>query len=136
LPSVILSVALLLCGCEATIFYTQLSPPPRPLVPHPVEKVETFAVTPPARPHTNIGLFQIVEGVEPLDSAAMIAQLRTRAAQMGCDAILVTAIDHIRTQHHPSNAQASCLVYDDPPTASRGGAPDGGAAAAREGGAT
>jgi len=103
----------------------------------PVAAVEVFTITPPRRAHTDIGLLRVVGGKPPPSTHAdiglevpapvnaqdeaqgMIAALRERAAEIGCDAILVTHIDRpliwepwveYAGARLPS-AQASCVVY-------------------------
>jgi hypothetical protein len=110
--AVIVFGGLLLAGCPAQVYYTDLLPPPRQLAPRRPEDVEILVVTPPARPHTNIGLYQITEGVDAADSKAMIQRLRTEAAARGCDAILVTSIDNQAPKDAAPNVQASCVVYN------------------------
>ncbi len=105
---------LLLAGCPAQVYYTGLLAPPRPLAPRRPEDVELLVVTPPARPHTNVGLYQIIAGSDADDSGAMIQRLRTEAAARGCDAILITSIDNQSSKYTASNIQASCVVYNQP----------------------
>jgi hypothetical protein len=105
---------LLLAGCPAQVYYTGLLAPPRPLAPRRPEDVELLVVTPPARPHTNIALYQVIAGSDADDSGAMIQRLRTEAAARGCDAILITSIDNQASKYTASNIQASCVVYNQP----------------------
>ena len=108
----VLVVPLLVPACADTIFYAPLSPPPRPLSPRPAEKVEVFAITPPTRPHTNLRLLQIVQGAaNDHGIPEMIASLRQRAAEIGCDAILGTSIDNQAGRDHHPSIQAGCIVY-------------------------
>jgi hypothetical protein len=100
---------LLVSGCADSLFYTQLNAPLRPLLPRPIAAVETFALKPPARAHTEVGLIQVIRFSNDGDLHEMIASLRARAAEIGCDAILITSID----RRAPS-IQASCIVYNDP----------------------
>ena len=105
---------LLLAGCPAQVYYTGLLTPPRPLARRRPEDVELFVVTPPARPHTDIGLYQVTAGVDASDSTAMIQRLRAEAAARGCDAIVVTSIDHQASEDIAPNVQASCVIYNQP----------------------
>jgi hypothetical protein len=134
---VIVFGGLLLAGCPAQVYYTGLLAPPHPLAPRRPEDVELLVVTPPARPHTNIGLYQIVAGSDTDDSAAMIQRLRTEAAARGCDAILVTSIDNQASKYTASNVQASCVVYNQPavPTSPAAPAPPSAASPAPPGSA-
>ena len=112
--AVIVLGGLLLAGCPAQVYYTGLLAPPHPLAPRRPEDVELLVVTPPARPHTDIGLYQIVAGSDADDSGAMIRRLRAEAAARGCDAILLTSIDNQASKYAASNIQASCVVYNQP----------------------
>ena len=76
----------LLPGCiPDTIYYTKLGEPPYPLAPRNPASVETYTLTPPARPHSTIGIIQVQQGSvrdeHPIDD--MMNELRTRAAQEG-----------------------------------------------------
>jgi hypothetical protein len=106
---------LLASGCADRFLYTPLLPPPRPMVRRPAAAVELLVVTPPARPHTNVGLMQEVAGSNRWDESAteMIGNLRERAGALGCDAVLIMAIDRRIGQHHAQSVQASCIVYND-----------------------
>jgi hypothetical protein len=112
--AVIVFAGLLLAGCPAQVYYTGLLAAPRPLAPRRPEDVELFVVTPPARPHTDIGLYQVTAGIDASDATAMIQRLRTEAAARGCDAILVTSIDHQASEDIAPNVQASCIIYNQP----------------------
>jgi len=112
--AVIVFGALLLGGCPAQVYYTGLLVPPHPLSPRRPEDVQILAVTPPTRPHTDVGLYQITSGIDADDSAAMIRRLRTEAAARGCDAILITSIDNQASKYAAPNVQASCVVYNQP----------------------
>jgi hypothetical protein len=112
--AVLMFGGLLLAGCPAQVYYTGLIAPPRPLAPRRPEDVELLVVTPPARPHTNVGLYQIIAGSDADDSRAMIQRLRAEAGARGCDAILITSIDNQSSKYTASNIQASCIVYNQP----------------------
>ncbi len=107
--------ALMLAGCPAEVYYTQLLPPPRPLVPRRVEDVQVLVVTPPPEPHVDIGLLQVTSGIDATDSTAMVARLRAEAAVRGCDAVLVTSIDNQSPKDARPNVQGSCVVFEVPP---------------------
>jgi len=103
----------LLGGCENSVSYTPVIHPSRPLSPRSVDSVEVFAVTPPSRPHKDIGILQVAQGNGDQGTPdGMVADARATAAQLGCDAILVTSIDVLGGRYHRSNIQASCIVYD------------------------
>jgi hypothetical protein len=137
-PVVLLASSLLASGCADNIAYTRLNAPPRPLARRPVAAVEVFALRPPQRRYTDVGLIQVIGANPPpskhldiglteaepvtgeLEAYGMIGVLRERAAEIGCDAIVVTSIDRKLDYQYwlvqnPSNVpsvQASCVVYN------------------------
>jgi hypothetical protein len=113
LPPLALAAALLMPACAGVVDYFPLIPPTRPLSPHPPEKVEVFVVTPPARPHTNLGLFEVRPGQNDRSTYDMVAALRRSAAAIGCDAVLITSLNsHLGTGGDPS-IHGACIVYND-----------------------
>ncbi len=78
-------------GCGTFVDATPLNPAPRALSPRPAEQVEVYASSPPTRPHVDIALIQAdqING-SSADLAAMVAKLREKAGQMGCDALFVS----------------------------------------------
>jgi hypothetical protein len=120
LASLAVALAGSLSGCaHHAVHYTPLFAPPHPLAPRPVEKVELYLATPPARPHVDVGMLQVEMYAFPNDKTApaivqqMFALLKQKAAQVGCDAVLVTSIDRHASRHHSPSVQASCVVYND-----------------------
>ena len=108
---------LLLTGCPAAVFYTHLAEPPHPLTPHRVEDVQVLVVTPPAAPHVDVGLFQVTSGQDAPTAKEMVARLRAEAAALGCDAVLITAIDNQASRDVRASVHGSCIVYKQPPPA-------------------
>jgi hypothetical protein len=108
-----MALAFSTAGCAGRLFYTPLVSSPRPLAPRAIEDVEVFAVSPPPRPLVNVGLFQLISGLDNASIQAMVARIRSDAAARGCDAILITSIDHYRSQNHSPSIQASCVVFTD-----------------------
>ena len=90
-------------GCGHTVGFTQLEEPPRRLAARAPETVEIFVAEKPARRHVEIGLIEI-DKVSPDKSAnvEMVSLVRTRAAEIGCDGVVLTD-------------RASCIVFTDPP---------------------
>jgi hypothetical protein len=117
----VLATTAVVAGCQATVYYTQLLPPPRPMVPHRVQDVQVLVVTPPAAPHVDVGLLQVTTGDGARTSTEMVARLRTDAATLGCDAILITGIEHQAPgRNGRPSMQASCIVYDAAPAPTSG----------------
>jgi hypothetical protein len=139
-PVLLVAGSLLASCCTGErVAFTRLNSPPRRLSPLPVEDVEVLTVTPPERPHTDLGLMRVTGGMPPhsvhtdvgTDEVTpvsyedeiqdMIGALRKRAAAIGCDAILITSIDRHEASRATINGigvvgyvpsmQASCVVY-------------------------
>jgi len=112
-------------GCEDSVSYTHIGAPSPALVARPTDSVEVFLGTPPARPHRNLGVLQVARGAfspdRSMDDTVQVA--RASAAQMGCEAILVTSIDTLGGRQRPPNVQANCIVYTAPPVTEPTSAP-------------
>lgn len=113
--------ALLVAGCAPQVFYTPVVRSPRPLTARPVEEVETFLVTPPSRPHTDVGVLQVTGA--GFGTKELIRVLRARAARVGCDALLITSIDLRVSDATSPSIQGSCVVYNDVSAAAPAAAP-------------
>jgi hypothetical protein len=124
LASLAVALACSLAGCAPAVYYTPLVAPPHPLAPRPVEKVDVYLVTPPARPHVDVGIVQVVlwgevDGQNVVDT--LLGLIKEKAAEVGCDAVLVTSIDrqgrpapHSAAPDGPS-IQGSCVAYKESP---------------------
>lgn len=88
LLTVVAFVPLVACGHK--LQYSALNPPPRPLSPRAPDSVEVFMSARPTRPFVDVGLFEI-EQMTPGSGGtdAMIAKVRARAANLGCDALII-----------------------------------------------
>jgi hypothetical protein len=113
-PAVALAVALALAGCRGTrTQMTALNPAPRPLAPRLAADVEVFSSAPPTRPYVDVALLE-AEQAKPsrAATAALIAALRKRAAQHGCDAIVVLGLTSRDTEAFTrKGVYATCVVY-------------------------
>ena len=112
--------ALLVAGCAAAeVRYLPMLPAPRQLYVHEPAQVEVFVVTPPPRPHLDIGMLSFAwAGSENETVQQMMNLVRAAAAQHGCDALLVTRVN-VRSVgfSSPGTIEGSCEVYTDvPPT--------------------
>ena len=113
-PRAALVGVLLLAGCADSVSYTHLADPPRPLQPKPAQEVEVLNISPPSRPHRNIGVLQAVSGrLLSFDPPRLIGKLRDQAARLGCDALLITSVDRRETRYDGPSIEGSCLVYDE-----------------------
>jgi hypothetical protein len=137
--------ALLLLGaCGHTVTYTPLNDPPRRLSPRAPATVEIFLASRPPRPGVEIGLIEIEEDMPHSGGTpTMVGKLRSRAAQIGCDALIVSEqserVQSYSTMHqgqlqsgtggsattmgtghlhanYVRGHRATCFVYTDGPT--------------------
>jgi hypothetical protein len=132
----LLAAVALFTGCEGHLFYTPLVASPHPLPPRPPATVETFVVTPPARPHTNIGFLQGTGRLADRGVDDAITRVRDEAARLGCDGIIILSIDRRAGRHGHPSVEASCFIYTAPSAAPPGATPPpSGPLAARPGGA-
>src|SRR5205823_3133780 len=85
----------LLAGCiyETPVQYTPINHRPHPMPFRAPESVEVLTTVAPSRPHIDVGLLEIEQGVQE-DTPQMVARLRERAAATGCDAIVVMNLGH------------------------------------------
>jgi hypothetical protein len=83
--------ALVLGGCGTFVEATTLNAPPRALTPRPADAVEVYSSSPPAKPHVDVALIQAdqINGSQ-VELPEMIAKMREKAGQMGCDAIFIS----------------------------------------------
>ena len=119
---------LALAGCGIHVEYTELNAPPRPLAPRAPESVEVYASAAPARPHVDVGLFEVEQESSntPGKTRALLDELRRRAGAIGCDAVVVAGITAKNSEleslllDYDTNKkalQATCIVYTAPPPA-------------------
>jgi hypothetical protein len=78
-------------GCGTFVQATALNAPPRPLSPRPADAVEVYSSSPPAKAHVDVALIQAdqINGMNA-ELPEMIAKIREKAGQMGCDAIFIS----------------------------------------------
>jgi hypothetical protein len=105
------TLAVLAAGCGPYFEYIPVAPVPRQLYVHGAAEVQTFLFTPPARPHVDIAMLRVTTNDATVEE--MIALLRAKAGQFGCDALLVTSV---KVLVHPS-MEGSCEIYIDAPPA-------------------
>ncbi len=138
------AVGLLACGHSIT--WTPTNTPPRPLSTRNAASVEILTATVPSRPFVEVGLFEIEQdSPHSGGTSEMITKLRARAAQVGCDALLLGGsterVQSVTTQHMGTvqasspgmtngsysgtgyssvntvrGHRATCIVYTDAPT--------------------
>jgi len=89
----LLAVAATLLGCGTRTSYTQLNSPPAPMNPRDPASVEVFTATRPERPYVEVGIIEAQQRSEfsSDDMPEIVAELRARAAEEGCDAVLINS---------------------------------------------
>jgi hypothetical protein len=77
-------------GCTPVIYtdFVRTRPEPRPMSPRPAETVEVFLSERPGRPFTEIGFVEVQEARGSSTSSELLAELRARAGQEGCHALV------------------------------------------------
>jgi hypothetical protein len=111
---------LILAGCGTSVTMTRLQPI-HVSTKLPPSSVEVFASGPPRRPYDDVALLQATTGDD--DTPEMIRHLQERAAEAGCDAIVLGGFtDHQGGEHasiwrliDPASTTltAACIVYRD-----------------------
>jgi hypothetical protein len=105
----VVAAGALAAGC-AVVSTTPLNPSPRKLVPRRPEQVEMFSSAPPARPHVDVSFIELNQDLA--SPTELITNLRTQAAQMGCDAMVISG----RLSSESKNAAyGTCVVYTGSP---------------------
>jgi hypothetical protein len=95
----------LLSGCVGTTFNTiPVNAPPTAMKARPVDKVEVFSSDRPQKPYVDVAYLEAdVTALEGPNN--VVADLRARAAALGCDAIIFNGRDA------KSGYAANCIVY-------------------------
>ncbi len=82
---------LVLGGCGTFVEATTLNAPPRALTARPADAVAVYSSSPPAKAHVDVALMQADQSNGThVELPEMIAKLREKAGQMGCDAIFIS----------------------------------------------
>lgn len=83
------SLTTLTLACHS-IDYSPLNAPPHAMGPRAPESVEMFDEKRPTRPIVEVGLFEIEQNSPASGgTSTMIEKLRNRAAELGCDGVLL-----------------------------------------------
>ena len=104
--------SLLLAGCGTSIQATQLNAAPRPMSPRPAASVELFTTARPTQPYVDVALIEAEQSssYSGHDTPEMLAELRVRAGDMGCDAIIFNGM----SSRGPGIGAAERLVNNQP----------------------
>ena len=118
----------LVVGCGTYVGFTEINRPPHALSARSPRSVEVYSSSPPARRHVDVAIVEAEQthSLNEQGTALMIRRMPEQAAAIGCDAIVLGgATDHDGAQAGTALAlldpgstkrQATCIVYDDPPT--------------------
>lgn len=81
-------------ACGTFVTETYVNDPPLGSTPRTPQSVQIFTSSPPSRLHVDVALLEVVQthGLNEQGRAIMIHRLRTRAANMGCDAVVLGGI--------------------------------------------
>lgn len=112
-------------GCGTFVYATPLEAPPRQLVPRPVESVQVLIGVLPSLAHVNVAILEVKQddGFNRQGRSYIVARLREKAAELGCDAIFVrgatesAGVMAVNTGVLDPDAQklvARCIVYSRP----------------------
>lgn len=87
------AVAGTLLGCGTRTSYTQLNAPPTAMNPRDPASVEVFTAARPERPYVEVGIIEAQQRSEfsADDMPEIVAELRARAADEGCDAVFINS---------------------------------------------
>ena len=110
--SLLLALLLAVAACGTSLRETVINPAPRPMAPRPPETVEMFTSGAPARPHVDVAFFEAEEAssFSTAETADMMNKLRKRAADRGCDAIVVGGL----SSRDPGMHDAETFLVDNP----------------------
>jgi hypothetical protein len=132
-------VALGLSACGTTVVTVETNPSPRPLRGRSASSVEVFSASQPERLFVEIGIIEARQSTmySNDDLPEIIQEMRARAGEMGCDAVILTGgadrvVGTTGTNKTAGSVRSltgyrgTCIVYRDegkaPPTASAGAA--------------
>ncbi len=85
---------LLLSACGTSVNETYVNEPPATMTPRGRHSVRLYASHAPERPHMDVAILEVVQphGLNEQGLDIMLDRLRTRAAQLGCDGVVVGGI--------------------------------------------
>ena len=98
---------LFLGACGTSVSTYQLRP--ISAAPRPPLSVETF-MQPPPRPYVTVARLEAHDVMSP-SSGYMITKLRDRAAELGCDAVIIDPLGHHEDPHHVRDLSGMCIMF-------------------------
>ncbi|HEX7499310.1 MAG TPA: hypothetical protein VF524_03305 [Polyangia bacterium] len=85
---------LIFSACGTSVSETYVNDPPATMTPRGRHSVRIYASGAPERPHMDVAILQVEQthGLNEQGLDIMLDRLRTRAAQLGCDGVVVGGI--------------------------------------------
>jgi hypothetical protein len=121
----VLVTALLISACGTSVSETYLDGPQGTPIPRARRSVHIYASGPPARPHRDVAILEVQQthGFNDQGTDLMIDRLRGRAAELGCDGVVIGGIRE-RDGFPPSSGfylldpgattlHGTCIVFTD-----------------------
>jgi hypothetical protein len=102
-------------ACGTSITSMPLNPPPRPMPPRAPEDVHVYTSGRPARNYHEIAVLESQQESKYSfdDSADVFGKMRAKAAQMGCDGLVVLgANDALHGRRTLHGYRGTCIVYE------------------------
>lgn len=121
-------LALTAAACGTATQYTALNKAPHALAPKAPADVLLYTSGPPAVPYTELGMIQGNQESEysHVDMRTIIAAMRSKAGQMGCDGLVINGAAAKQTDLLFANKEArtrtlegywgTCIVFTPPPS--------------------
>jgi hypothetical protein len=111
-----------LAGCGTRVDYTPTNTPPSATAARHAQDVDVYASGGPSVPYVEIGFLdaQQESSVSVDDRSDVFEELRERAGELGCDAIVILGAQdttaYVSTEHYErpytlNSYRASCVVY-------------------------
>ena len=117
----VLSVAAVGCATPNLVVYSAVNGPPHPFRRRPASSVEVLIGNPTSRPHVDVGLFEISQGItndaKRRSTEDMIGSLRVHAGLRGCDAVQVLNVE-LPGRSEWQVVRGVCEMYTDAPLVS------------------
>ncbi len=100
--------------------WVPLAEPPRPMVERGPDDVEVFTAKAPQRGFREVGIISVEQGLSEASATELLAQLRKRAGERGCDAVVLRDSNYVPSgpRWAERGYRGTCVVYtlteDDP----------------------
>jgi hypothetical protein len=108
-----LPASCLALACGTSIQYSPMNNPPHAMQPRPPEAVQVFMESRPKEDFVEVGLFEAqarASGLAADDRAEVLAKMRERAGEMGCDGLIIAGSDD-KVEGYVSHGEGSTTTY-------------------------